>query len=108
MAEYDVGEYQRLEIRQYPARTLRETAEGKYWRRFKSPSIVKQVGVLMCCAWCAMQGLVPQDTCKATGKAWCQQHGIMSASTSLQMLACPRPDMHRMETGARSLVPSHI
>ncbi|KAJ9528735.1 hypothetical protein QJQ45_020637 [Haematococcus lacustris] len=42
--EYEPGSYQALEIKQYPARSLRETAEGRYWRRFKTPSVVKQFG----------------------------------------------------------------
>jgi hypothetical protein len=43
--EYEPLEYQRLQIRQYPARSLRETAEGKFWRRFSAPRKVTQVGV---------------------------------------------------------------
>ena len=42
-SEYQAGEYQRLEIKQYPSRSLRETAEGKYWRRFKAPIVAQQV-----------------------------------------------------------------
>eukprot|EP00798_Chlamydomonas_sp_ICE-L_P020921 gene20921-27769_t len=42
--EYEPGEYQRLHIRQFPARTIRETAEGKYWRQFKTPTLAKQFG----------------------------------------------------------------
>jgi U3 small nucleolar RNA-associated protein 15 len=41
--EYQAGEYQRLDIKQYPSRSLRETAEGKYWRRFKAPIVAQQV-----------------------------------------------------------------
>lgn len=40
--EYEPAEYQKLAIRQYPARTIRETAEGKYWKRFKAPVTSKQ------------------------------------------------------------------
>lgn len=43
MTEYQPAEYQKLEVRQYPTRTLRETAEGKFWRRFKAPTVSKQV-----------------------------------------------------------------
>lgn len=43
--EYEPAEYQKLEIRQFPARSLRETAEGKYWRRFKAPVLAKQVSI---------------------------------------------------------------
>lgn len=42
--EYEAAEYQKLEIRQYPPRSIRETAEGKYWKRFKTPVVAKQVG----------------------------------------------------------------
>ncbi|KAG1655036.1 hypothetical protein FOA52_008787 [Chlamydomonas sp. UWO 241] len=42
--EYEPAEYTRLEIRQYAPRTLRETAEGRYWRRFKAPVLAKQIG----------------------------------------------------------------
>lgn len=41
--EYEPAEYQKLQIRQYAPRSLRETAEGKYWRQFKAPTIAKQV-----------------------------------------------------------------
>ncbi len=43
MAEYEPAEFQKLEVRQYAPRSIRETAEGKYWRRFKAPIIAKQV-----------------------------------------------------------------
>jgi hypothetical protein len=42
--EYEAGDYQKLQIKQYPARTQRETAEGKYWKQFKAPVVAKQVG----------------------------------------------------------------
>jgi U3 small nucleolar RNA-associated protein 15 len=42
--EYEAGDYQKLQIKQYPARTTRETAEGKYWKQFKAPVVAKQVG----------------------------------------------------------------
>ena len=45
-SEYNAGEYTPLEIRRFPARTLRETAEGKYWKRFQAPVLAKQVGPL--------------------------------------------------------------
>jgi U3 small nucleolar RNA-associated protein 15 len=41
--DLDIAEYQKLQLKQYPARAERETAEGKYWRRFRAPSVVKQV-----------------------------------------------------------------
>jgi len=48
---YEPAEYAKLQIKQYPARTIRETAEGRYWRRFKQPQIVKQAcGVFQGCS----------------------------------------------------------
>lgn len=41
--DYEAGEYQKLAIKQYPARALRETAEGRYWKRFKAPVVAQQV-----------------------------------------------------------------
>jgi hypothetical protein len=43
--EYEPAEYQKLQIRQYAPRSIRETAEGKYWRRFKAPIVAKQVSM---------------------------------------------------------------
>ncbi|KAG2433548.1 hypothetical protein HYH02_012665 [Chlamydomonas schloesseri] len=42
--EYEPAEYQKLQVRQYAPRELRETAEGKYWRQFKAPIVAKQFG----------------------------------------------------------------
>ncbi|KAK9812594.1 hypothetical protein WJX72_000068 [[Myrmecia] bisecta] len=44
--DYEPTDYKKLAIRQYPARDLRETAEGKYWRQFKEPVVVQQVGAV--------------------------------------------------------------
>ena len=41
--EYEAGSYRKILVKQYPARSLRETAEGKYWKRFAAPSVAKQV-----------------------------------------------------------------
>ena len=41
--DYEAGEYQKLVVRQYPPRALRETAEGRYWRQFKAPVVAQQV-----------------------------------------------------------------
>ncbi len=43
--EIQTGEYQKLAIRQYPQRTLRETAEGRYWKQFRGTKTLQQVGV---------------------------------------------------------------
>jgi hypothetical protein len=48
--EYDTTEYQKLQVKQYPARTLRETAEGKYWKQFKQPVVAQQVCKFSPCA----------------------------------------------------------
>lgn len=52
------GEYQKLVIKQFPPRTLRETAEGAYWKRFKAPVLAQQVARvlhnlqhLLACPW---------------------------------------------------------
>jgi len=44
----EAGEYQKLALRRYPARAIRETAEGKYWGRFQKPKVAKQVGAVSC------------------------------------------------------------
>lgn len=41
---YAAGEYTKLQPRQYPPRALRETPEGKYWRRFRAPTVAPQFG----------------------------------------------------------------
>ncbi|KAF5834055.1 WD40-repeat-containing domain protein [Dunaliella salina] len=38
------AEYQKLDVKTYPARSIRETAEGRFWRRFKQPQVAKQFG----------------------------------------------------------------
>ncbi|KAF8055723.1 utp15 [Scenedesmus sp. PABB004] len=42
--EYEAGEYRKLAVKAFPPRSLRETAEGKYWKRFKAPLFAKQFG----------------------------------------------------------------
>ena len=37
------GQYQKAVIKQYPAREQQETAESRYWRRFRAPVAHKQV-----------------------------------------------------------------
>jgi U3 small nucleolar RNA-associated protein 15 len=37
------GTYKKLQIKAFPARAQRETAEGKYWRAFKAPTVISQV-----------------------------------------------------------------
>ncbi len=37
--------FQRTLIKQYPARTASETAESRYWRRFRAPDTSQQVGL---------------------------------------------------------------
>lgn len=41
--EYESGSYLKLQVKQFPARSIRETAEGKYWKQFKAPVFAKQV-----------------------------------------------------------------
>lgn len=40
------GEYRKVVIRKFPAQTLRETPEGKYWTKFQSPKVTKQTGAV--------------------------------------------------------------
>lgn len=37
------GEYRKLRVPTYAPRTLRETPESRYWRRFRTPKLVQQV-----------------------------------------------------------------
>ena len=41
--QLQTGEYQKLQVRQYPQRTLRETAEGRYWKQFRGTTALQQV-----------------------------------------------------------------
>jgi hypothetical protein len=41
--EYEAGSYLKLQVKEFPARSIRETAEGKYWKQFKAPVFAKQV-----------------------------------------------------------------
>jgi hypothetical protein len=40
------GQYRKVEIRRFPARALRETAEGRYWRAFQPPLTAPQAGAV--------------------------------------------------------------
>ncbi|GBF88130.1 hypothetical protein Rsub_00842 [Raphidocelis subcapitata] len=53
--DYDAGTYRKLVVKQYPARSLRETAEGKYWKRFAAPSVAKQIGGVSHIDFCPQQ-----------------------------------------------------
>lgn len=46
--DYEPAEYRKLALKQYPPRALRETAEGKYWKRFGSPVLHQQVRCMKC------------------------------------------------------------
>jgi len=41
--ELEPAEYRKLAIKQFPARTLRETAEGRYWKQFRAAQTSQQV-----------------------------------------------------------------
>lgn len=45
--DYEPAEYRKLTLKQFPARALRETAEGKYWKRFSNPVNAQQVRPLL-------------------------------------------------------------
>ena len=40
--------FQKTLIKQYPARTAAETAESRYWRRFRAPDVSQQVSPFAC------------------------------------------------------------
>ena len=40
--DYEPTDYSKVAIREYPARTIRETAEGRYWKQFKAPVLAQQ------------------------------------------------------------------
>lgn len=64
--EYDTAEYKKLQIRSYAPRALRETSEGKFWKRFKSPVVAKQVRAPLNIATVAIAGSrVRPQTCAA-------------------------------------------
>ncbi|DBA71319.1 hypothetical protein WJX79_008210 [Trebouxia sp. C0005] len=44
--DYEPAEYRKLTLKQFPARALRDTAEGKYWKRFSNPVNAQQAGAV--------------------------------------------------------------
>ncbi|BDA47532.1 U3 small nucleolar RNA-associated protein 15 homolog [Coccomyxa sp. Obi] len=42
------GQFQKTVIKQYPARSLNETAESRYWRRFRAPVLAHPGGAITC------------------------------------------------------------
>eukprot|EP00879_Flechtneria_rotunda_P019276 GHRR01020243.1.p1 GENE.GHRR01020243.1~~GHRR01020243.1.p1 ORF type:complete len:421 (+),score=116.30 GHRR01020243.1:737-1999(+) len=42
--EYEAGDYKKLAVKQFPARSIRETAESKFWKQYKAPVYAKQFG----------------------------------------------------------------
>jgi U3 small nucleolar RNA-associated protein 15 len=45
MAETGAGEYTKLRVPTYAPRALKETAEGRYWRAYRAPTILQQARV---------------------------------------------------------------
>jgi U3 small nucleolar RNA-associated protein 15 len=43
-SEYEPGQYQPIEVKRFPSAALRETAEGRFWRRFRAPIMAQQFG----------------------------------------------------------------
>ena len=62
--DYEPAEYRKLVLKQFPPRALRETAEGKYWKRFANPVNAQQVFQLLLTPACDIACL--QLTC-----FWC-------------------------------------
>lgn len=60
--DYEAGEYKRLSIRQFPARELRETAEGKYWKQFRAPLSAQQA------SWCLLKSSRARRTSVGRGR----------------------------------------
>lgn len=50
-AEEGPAEYKKLVIKQFAARSVGETAEGRYWRQFSAPALAKQVCVVLSLLW---------------------------------------------------------
>lgn len=42
----NAGDYVKLQVKQFPARSIRDTAEGKYWKRFQAPTTTQQIGIV--------------------------------------------------------------
>lgn len=40
----EAGDFQKLAVKQYPPKSIRETAEGKFWKSFGSPVLAQHVG----------------------------------------------------------------
>ena len=38
-----MGEYRKLQPKKFEPRSIRETAEGRYWRAYKSPALLDQI-----------------------------------------------------------------
>ena len=38
-----IGDYVKVEPKRYAPKTLRETAEGRYWRAYKAPALINAV-----------------------------------------------------------------
>ena len=54
--DHHEGTYLKLAVKRYAPRTLRETAEGRYWRAYKSPALIHQVSQVTSVAF-AVSGL---------------------------------------------------
>jgi hypothetical protein len=79
-------------VKQYPARTLRETAEGKYWKRFAAPSVAKQV----CISGMNAPRRVP--LCPGQGGGPCRQGCALAVAAALAPAAAPhqqQPNLNR-------------
>ena len=51
--DHHEGTYLKLAVKRYAPRTLRETAEGRYWRAYKSPALIHQVSQVTSVAFAA-------------------------------------------------------
>jgi len=69
----ELGEYRKLQVPTYPARSLQETPEGRYWRGFRSPVLLQQIA-----------GVTSLDVCAAA-----PHHIAATTSTRVRTLRAP-------------------
>ena len=63
--DWEPAEFRKLRIRQFPPHSLRETAEGKFWKRFGAPVVSQQARPhAMAPSTCAVRGLEPPERCQ--------------------------------------------
>jgi U3 small nucleolar RNA-associated protein 15 len=64
-----LGEYRKLPVKRYSATTIRETAEGRYWREYKSTVLSEQVNAVTSVSYGGVGGEGGRATLAATAGA---------------------------------------